>query len=92
MSTAVGAVPRERAGLAGGVNNTAHQAGGTVGVALYLVAAAACAVRLPDGGQPWRQPSMRCCCQKVLRSRPAAASAAALNSAVVETPYQCCCA
>jgi MFS transporter, DHA2 family, methylenomycin A resistance protein len=79
VSTAVGAVPRERAGLAGGVNNTARQAGGAVGVALfgalagpastpsafvtglhaagltaaalYVAAAAACAVRLPDGGR-----------------------------------------
>lgn len=35
VSTAVGAVPRERAGLAGGVNNTSRQAGGAVGVALF---------------------------------------------------------
>ncbi|MFE2248710.1 NAD(P)H-dependent oxidoreductase [Streptomyces lavendulae] len=36
-----------------------------------------------------RQPSMRCWVQKEVRSVVVAAWAAALNSAVVETPYQC---
>lgn len=39
-----------------------------------------------------RQPSMRCWLQKDVRSVDVAACAAALNSAVVETPYQCACA
>ena len=34
------------------------------------------------------QPSMRCCVQNDVRSVEVAACAAALNSAVVETPYQ----
>lgn len=35
------------------------------------------------------QPSMRCVVQNDVRSVVVAACAAALNSAVVETPYQC---
>ncbi|MHB9863928.1 WS/DGAT domain-containing protein [Streptomyces sp. YIM S03343] len=38
---------------------------------------------------PRRQPSMRCWVQNDVRSVVVAACAAALNSAVVETPYQC---
>ena len=35
VSTAVAAVPRQRAGLAGGVNNAARQTGGALGIALF---------------------------------------------------------
>lgn len=43
-----------------------------------------------DRGEPTpNQPSMRCWVQNEVRSVVVAAWAAALNSAVVETPYQC---
>jgi MFS transporter, DHA2 family, methylenomycin A resistance protein len=35
VSAAMGAVPRERSGLASGINNTARQAGGAVGIAAF---------------------------------------------------------
>jgi DHA2 family methylenomycin A resistance protein-like MFS transporter len=35
VSAAVGAVPSERAGLASGVNNTARQAAGAIGIAAF---------------------------------------------------------
>lgn len=35
VAAAVGAVDRERAGLASGVNNTARQAGGAIGIAAF---------------------------------------------------------
>lgn len=41
------------------------------------------------GAPVGRQPSMRCWVQKEVRSVVVAAWAAALNSDVVETPYQC---
>ncbi|ROQ94244.1 hypothetical protein EDE04_0657 [Streptomyces sp. 2132.2] len=49
------------------------------------------AVRTRAGVRPGvsGQPSMRCWVQNEVRSVVVAAWAAALNSAVVETPYQC---
>jgi DHA2 family methylenomycin A resistance protein-like MFS transporter len=35
VAAAVGAVPADRSGLASGVNNTARQAGGAIGIAVY---------------------------------------------------------
>jgi DHA2 family methylenomycin A resistance protein-like MFS transporter len=35
VAAAVGAVPADRSGLAAGVNNTARQAGGAIGIAAY---------------------------------------------------------
>lgn len=41
VAAAVGAVPPERSGLASGVNNTARQAGGSIGIAAYGAVAGA---------------------------------------------------
>lgn len=41
------------------------------------------------GEHPLGQPTMRCVVQNDVRSVVVAACAAALNSAVVDTPYQC---
>jgi DHA2 family methylenomycin A resistance protein-like MFS transporter len=45
VAAAMGAVPRERAGLASAVNNTARQAGGAIGIAAFGALAGAPAAR-----------------------------------------------
>jgi DHA2 family methylenomycin A resistance protein-like MFS transporter len=45
VAAAIGAVPRERAGLASAVNNTARQAGGAIGIAAYGAVAGSSAAR-----------------------------------------------
>jgi DHA2 family methylenomycin A resistance protein-like MFS transporter len=41
VAAAVSAVPTDRSGLASGVNNTARQAGGAIGIAIYGAVAGA---------------------------------------------------
>lgn len=78
-------VREARAVGAGGPNGGRRKPSG--GCAPREGSTPAVVLEVPDG-----YPSMRCVLQNDVRSVDVAACAAALNSAVVETPYQCACA